>query len=48
MEACKLNNINPREYFLYVVAVIHQEMEPPAPYEYATLKEENRISIPDR
>ena len=47
VESCKLNGINPREYIPYVVAAIHQGLEPPTPYEYAKMDKKDRISIPD-
>ena len=34
VEACKLNRVNPREYFPFVVEQIHQGKDPPTPYEY--------------
>ena len=34
VETCKLNRVNPREYFPFVVEQIHQDKDPPTPYEY--------------
>lgn len=34
VEACKLNGVNPREYFPFVVEQLHLGKEPPTPYEY--------------
>ena len=35
VEACKLNKVNPREYFPFVVREIHEGRDPPTPYEYS-------------
>ena len=35
VEACKLNKVNPREYFPFVVREIHEGKDPPTPYEYS-------------
>ena len=35
VEACKLNKVNPREYFPFVVQEIHEGKDPPTPYEYS-------------
>lgn len=35
VEACKLNGVNPREYFPFVVKEIHEGRESPTPYEYS-------------
>ena len=32
--ACQSNDVNPREYFPYVVGCIHRGEDPPTPYEY--------------
>ena len=34
VEACKLNGVNPREYFPYVVDQIHRDERPLTPHEY--------------
>ena len=49
VQACKLNEVNPREYFPYVVDIIHQGKEPPTPYQYSKLKPDKKetLSIPD-
>lgn len=49
VQSCKLNEVNPREYFPYVVDVIHQGKEAPTPYEYSKLKLDKKeiLSVPD-
>lgn len=37
VESCKLNKINPREYFAELVKAIHQKKEPFTPAEYAII-----------
>ena len=39
VEACKLNRVNPREYFPFAMEQIHQGKDPPTPYEYASQHE---------
>jgi hypothetical protein len=34
VETCKMNGVNPREYFPYMVNSLHQGQEPLLPYEY--------------
>lgn len=38
VESCRLNNINPREYFKNLVQDLHQKKEPYTPKEYAALQ----------
>lgn len=37
VESCKINQINPRNYFPWVIAQIHQKKSPLTPYEYSKL-----------
>lgn len=41
VESCKLNKINPREYFKEIVLTIHQNQQVFTPHEYLKLKSEN-------
>lgn len=39
VESCKINKINPRQYFRDVVAMIHSKQDPLTPHEYKKLKD---------
>lgn len=39
VQSCKLNNINPRNYFPWVVKRLHNGEDPLTPYKYSLLKE---------
>lgn len=41
VESCKLNKVNPREYFKDVVHTIHEKKTPHTPHEYLNLKSAN-------
>ena len=38
VESCKLNKVNPREYFKELVEKIHQKSDPLTPWEYLQKK----------
>jgi transposase len=38
VESCKLNKVNPREYFKDLVEIIHRGGPPPTPWEYLQSK----------
>ena len=41
-QSCRLNGVNYREYMAFVVGEIHAKKDPPTPYEYARMKEEEK------
>jgi hypothetical protein len=41
VESCKLNKINPRDYFKEIVLAIHQKQQTFTPYEYLQMKSAN-------
>ncbi len=41
VESCKLNKVNPREYFKELVQTIHRGKSPPTPWEYFQSKSSN-------
>lgn len=45
--SCRLNKVNQREYFPYVVGCIHRGESPPTPYEYAQMLKKGVLPSPD-